>query len=204
MRKIWKRLLICTCLVSFVWGVQLLADRRQLRQELIRFHVVANSDSPQDQAVKLKVRDAVLESIQSDLENVADVQQARIYLQENLVKIQTVANETLKASGFQQQAVVQLCKEAFDTRIYDTFTLPAGVYEALRITIGEGQGHNWWCVAFPALCLPATGEGFEDVAASAGFSQELTQTLVNEEEYEVRFFMLDALGRMENILLTKE
>ena len=204
MRKIWKRLLFCACIPVLVWGFLLLSDRHQLRQEIIRFHVVANSDAPQDQAVKLKVRDAVLESIQKDLQQVADVEAARVYLQENLTKIREIADRTLAASGFRERAVVSLCEEAFDTRIYDTFTLPAGVYEALRITIGEGKGHNWWCVTFPNLCLPATSEDFTDTAAAAGFSENLTQTLTERKEYRVRFFLLDALGRMENILHTSK
>lgn len=181
-----------------VWGGTLLADRQRLNEELIRLHVVANSDSRVDQEVKLQVRDAVIQSLEADLEALADVEQAKAYLTENLPKIQAVANETLEEAGFSGEAVVSLCKEAFDTRYYDTFTLPAGVYEALRITIGEGKGHNWWCVVFPTLCVPATTEGFEDTAAGAGFPDSLTGALTGEEEYEVRFYLLDVLGRMEN------
>ena len=93
-----------------------------------------------------------------------------------------------------------LQKEVFDTRVYDTFTLPAGVYEALRITIGSGEGKNWWCVVFPTLCVPATSEGFEDVAAGAGFPESLTKSL--EGEYEIRFYLLDLLGKLEGYLFT--
>ena len=76
--------------------------------------------------------------------------------------------------------------------------MPAGTYDALRITVGEGQGQNWWCVVFPQLCLPAVSEGFEDTAAGAGFSDSLTGAL--EGEYQVRFFLLDCLGWLENFL----
>lgn len=175
-------------------------DRQQLRQDIIRFHVVAHSDAPQDQAVKLKVRDAVLESIQMDLRNVADVEMAKVYLQANLPKIRDIADKTLEAAGFSERTEVSLCEEAFDTRVYDTFTLPAGIYEALRIIIGEGEGHNWWCVTFPSLCLPATSDSFQDMATGAGFSEDLTQTLADCEQYKIRFFALDTLGRLENIL----
>lgn len=198
MKKAWKRIGICLVAALAVWGGTLLADRQRLNEELIRLHVVANSDSRVDQEVKLQVRDAVIQSLEADLEALADVEQAKAYLTENLPKIQAVANETLEEAGFSGQAVVSLCKEAFDTRYYDTFTLPAGVYEALRITIGEGKGHNWWCVVFPTLCVPATTEGFEDTAAGAGFPDSLTGALTGEEEYEVRFYLLDVLGRMEN------
>ena len=197
------RIVICTAISYMIWGLSLIQDKQQLRDGLIRFHVVANSDTEHDQAVKLQVRDAVLKSLQEDLNAVADVETARAYLQENLPKIRTIANETLEAVGFDGEAIVTLCKEAFDTRYYDTFTLPAGVYESLRIVIGEGNGKNWWCVAFPTLCLPATTDGFEEVAAGAGFSDALSNTLTGQEGYTVRFFLLDALGSVENMFFAE-
>lgn len=199
MKKLMKRVGICLILVTLVWCGTLIADRQRLNEELIRLHVVANSDSEEDQSIKLQVRDAVTKSLQSDLAKVADVEEAKAYLKANLPKIQAVANETLAKAGFDGEAVVTLCKEAFETRYYDTFTLPAGVYEALRITIGEGEGHNWWCVVFPSLCVPATTSGFADTAAGAGFPETLSGALTGEEEYEVRFFCLDALGKLENL-----
>ncbi len=200
MRKLLRRFTFCLLLVVSVWCGSILADRAVLNEELIRLHVVANSDSEQDQNIKLQVRDAVTESLKSDLEKVGDVEAAKAYLQENLPKIQNIANQTLEKAGFDGQAVVTLCKEAFDTRYYDTFSLPAGVYEALRITIGEGAGKNWWCVVFPSLCIPATTDGFSEVAAGAGFSESLNSALTGEETYEVRFYLLDAVGRIQNIL----
>lgn len=189
---------ICLLLTLALWGVTVIRDRRLLNENLIRLHVVANSDSEEDQNIKLRVRDAVNASLREELENVGDVAQARQYLLDNLPKIQSIANTALKQAGYAGEAVVTLCREAFDTRVYDTFTLPSGVYEALRITIGEGKGHNWWCVAFPTLCLPATTEDFADTAAGAGFPNALTGALTGEREYEVRFFLLDALGQLEN------
>ena len=200
MKKLLKRIGICLVLAASVWCGSLLADRQRLNDELIRFHVVANSDSEEDQSIKLQVRDAVLNSLQNDLNKIADVNEARAYLQAKLPQIQTVANSVLEATGCDCEAVVTLCKEAFDTRYYDTFTLPAGIYEALRITIGKGEGHNWWCVAFPSLCLSATSEEFADKAAGAGFPDSLTGALDGEEKYEVRFFLLDALGELEKFL----
>lgn len=155
----------------------------------------------EDQSIKLQVRDAVLNSLQNDLNKIADVNEARAYLQAKLPQIQAVRQQRSgMRRGCDCEAVVTLCKEAFDTRYYDTFTLPAGIYEALRITIGEGEGHNWWCVAFPSLCLSATSEEFADKAAGAGFPDSLTGALDGEEKYEVRFFLLDALGELEKFL----
>lgn len=203
MGKLMKRVFFCLVLAAFVWCGTVLADREQLNEGLIRLHVVANSDSGEDQQIKLQVRDAVVESLRVAMADVADVEQAKAYLQENLPKIQRVANRTLESLGCGETAVVSLCREAFDTRYYDTFSLPAGVYDALRITIGEGAGKNWWCVVFPSFCIPATTEGFADVAAGAGFPDSLNHALAGEEGYEVRFFLLDALGELEKRIWEK-
>lgn len=202
MKKTLKRIIFCAGLASVIWTWGLIADRNTLHNEILRLHVVANSDSQEDQSIKLKVRDAVLESISEDLRNVADMEQAKAYIQENLPKIQQAANDCLAALGCEDTAVATLQEEIFDKRVYDTFSLPSGIYEALRITIGSGEGKNWWCVTFPTLCIPATSEGFEDVAVSAGFSETLTQTL--EGEYEIRFYLLDLLGKLEGILWNRE
>ena len=200
MKKILKRVAFCVCFAALVWLWGLLADRETLNEELLRLHVVADSDSEADQDIKLRVRDAVLASISEDLAKIGDFSQAEAYIRENLPKLEQVANDTLKMLGVSDEAVVTLQKEVFDTRVYDTFTLPAGVYEALRITIGSGEGRNWWCVVFPTLCVPATSEGFEDVAAGAGFPESLTKSL--EGEYEIRFYLLDLLGKLEGYLFT--
>ena len=197
MRKLCKRILLCACISACVWTWDVIRDRETLNQGLIRFHVVANSDSGEDQAIKLQVRDAVVESLSDAMTEIADIDQAKAYIEENLTQIQQTANETLKALGCEETAVATLKEDVFDTRYYDTFALPAGVYRSLRITIGEGEGKNWWCVVFPTLCIPATSEGFEDVAAGAGFPDGLTAALEGEEGYEIRFFLLDLLGKWQ-------
>lgn len=198
MRKYIRRVGICLLLAMLVWTAGVFADKQTLQKELVRLHVVANSDSPEDQALKLRVRDAVVESLREELENLADVEAAKAYLRENLPKIEEAANRALREAGCGDVAVVSLAVQEFATRVYDTFTLPAGIYESLRITIGAGAGRNWWCVVFPSLCIPATSEGFEETASCAGFSDVLTGTL--EGDYEIRFFILDAMGRLENFL----
>ena len=198
MKKLLKRVLLCFLLVCFVYTCALVLDRQKLRSELVRLHVVAASDSEEDQTIKLRVRDAVLESLQEGLRDVTDIEAAKAYIQSQLPRLETVANDVLEASGCGDVATVKLQAEEFAARVYDTFTLPAGVYDALRITIGEGKGQNWWCVAFPNLCIGATTGEFEAVAAGAGFSEDLTGTLTGE--YEVRFYLLDLLGQLENFL----
>lgn len=200
MRKLWKRITICLFLATCFWCGSLLADHQMLQKELIRLHVVANSDDAGDQTVKLRVRDAVTDYLKTALEDIADVNLAKQYIQENLPKIQAIANETLAGLGVEQDAVVTFCREEFGKRVYDTFTLPAGIYDSLRITIGEGEGKNWWCVVFPTLCFSASAVEFDSIAAGAGFSENLTGAITGEDGYEIRFFFLDTLGQLENFL----
>lgn len=200
MKKLIRRVGICLFAAGFLWTAALVRDQKTLEDSLIRLHVVANSDSDRDQQQKLQVRDAILASIQGAMTQVADRDAARDYLEENLPKLQYIANKTLEKLGSPHRAVVSLCREAFDTRYYDTFTLPAGIYESLRITIGEGEGHNWWCVAFPTLCLPAASQEVDAVAADAGLSQPIRGAITGQEPYHLRFFFMDLLGKVQTKL----
>lgn len=191
---VWTTVLTLTL---FCLGV-LLADKQCLRNDLVRLHVVADSDSYEDQQNKLSVRDAVISYLQANMGDIKDVASAKSYLQEQLPVLQEIANDALKAAGSEERAVVYLTKEAFDVREYDTFSLPSGVYESLRVDIGSAEGKNWWCVVFPSLCLPTSTETFQDTAVSSGLENGLVNTLSGEEEYEVRFFFLDCLGKLEN------
>ena len=200
MSKMIKRIWLCAVIAGIIWIAGIISDKQTLCDELIRLHVVAASDSQEDQKLKLQVRDAVVNSLRENMSHVTDVVQAKAYLQQNLPKIEEIANRVLWDAGVHDCATVSLRQEEFDTRYYDTFTLPAGVYESLRITIGDGNGHNWWCVVFPAMCVGATVSEFKETAQCAGLSAPLTETLAGEESYETRFLILDALGRLENFL----
>lgn len=202
MLKLFKTCIFCFLAAFLVWFGTVLADRQMLSENVIRFHVVANSDSEADQAVKLQIRDGIMAYLKPALERIPTAEEAKAWLEEHLQEIKTVADRILSENGFSETATVTVRKEAFTTRKYDTFTMPAGVYDALRITVGEGQGRNWWCVVFPQLCLPAVSEGVEAETAGAGFSNSLTGAL--EGEYEVRFFLLDCLGWLENLLFGKK
>ena len=203
MRKIIRffTFLFVLALVLEFFGIA--EDKQNLRNSLIRLHVVAASDSRQDQEVKLQVRDAVIAYVEGALEHVMTIEEAKAWLQENLPGIQSAANDVLGKLGLSDTAQVTLAPEAFPERNYDTFSLPSGVYQSLRVTIGAGEGKNWWCVVFPNLCLPAAGESTEDVAAGAGFSDELTDTLTQKEGYQLRFYFLDVLGKIENFFFGK-
>ena len=198
MRKIAKIMCTSMIILTALWLLSVVYDRHTLNEDLIRLHVVGASDLAADQNVKLQVRDAVTEYLQPNMEELQNTQQALDYLQLHLSDLEEIANKTLAEAGFSECAKVTLEKEAFPVRHYDTFSLPSGVYQSLRITIGEGEGKNWWCVVFPSLCMSAAGENFSDTAAGAGFSDGLSGTLEGEQPYQVRFFLLDLLGKIQN------
>ncbi len=203
MRKIAKLISTLLLLVAAFYLGTVASDRQALSENLIRLHVVADSDSAEDQAIKYRVRDAITAKLKVVMDNFPDIETAKNYLQEHLSELEKIANDTLRASNNSSRAVVTLAKEAFPTREYDTFALPAGIYESLRVTIGSGEGQNWWCVVFPSLCSSATTDGFEDTAVSAGFSDRVTGTLSGKKEYRVRFFLLDCFGWVENWISQK-
>ena len=204
MKKFLKIVSILLLVSGAFWMGTVFADRQTLADNLIRLHVVADSDAATDQAIKLQVRDAILSELETVMDRMPDLETAKAYLQDNLGALEERANDVLKKAKTSCQAVVTLAKEAFPTRQYETFTLPAGIYESLRVTIGSGQGQNWWCVVFPRLCVSATADQFEDTAVSAGFSDHLAGTLTGKQEYRVRFFLLDCIGWIENWIFEKD
>ena len=199
MKKI-IRLLICTItILVFLELFLLYKEQKSLKENIIRLHVVANSDSDEDQQLKIQLKDAIVEKLQPIVSGFSDKIQAKEYIFENLSYIEQLSKETLRQLGATNEVSVSLQMEEFDTRVYDTFSLPSGLYDALRIEIGNGDGKNWWCVVFPSLCVPATSDDFQTVSTASGFSQTLTNTLQQKNGYEIRFFLLDCLGRLENL-----
>ena len=199
MRKLIKWAGILTVLLLVLGYADLQVDLNKLEEDLIRLHVVAASDSSEDQQNKLLVRDAVMDYLNPILSQFPDKEQAQVYLQDHLSELTNIVNDVLSDLKTGQQATVTLQKEEFNTREYDTFSLPAGVYDAIRVEIGEAEGKNWWCVAFPSLCFPQTKEAFSETAVSAGFDSALTSTLMRQPKYEVRFYILDCVGRVRNL-----
>lgn len=135
----------------------LLREQQALSEKLIRLHVVANSDSEADQAIKLQVRDAVLAVTEPLMEGAEDPYAA---LSDALPEIESAAVNCLAALGVADPVTVTLGQEAYPTRVYESFSLPAGQYTSLRVTIGAGEGHNWWCVVFPSHLLRGDFYGF--------------------------------------------
>lgn len=200
MKRIRTWFLLALGALCLTYGAGLVKDHQALREGLVRLHVVGQSDSQEDQSLKLKVRDAVTERLEGIMSRFSSADEAEAYLRSHLQELKALARQVLTAHGSGASVEVSLQEEAFPTREYDTFRLPAGVYQALRITIGEGEGRNWWCVLFPGLCVPASSEEFQEVAEVGGFSQELGQTLSLEQpQRKIRFWILDWMGRLENL-----
>ncbi len=168
-------------------------------ENVIRFHVLAESDSPEDQALKLKVRDAILEVVSPMLSDCTDFGDACALLERESECIKAAAEETIKSNGYDYTASAELVTEEYPTRIYDGITLPSGVYTSMKITIGEGDGKNWWCVLFPSVCnsfsvVPARDTGETYIAA--GFTPEQYRMIQKESApvYKVRFKVLELLS----------
>ena len=151
---------------------------------LIRFHVIANSDSKEDQNLKLKVKDNIIEYLYPFLENANSLDEARKIIIQNEDNILMITNETIKENGNNYSARVELAKDNFPDKSYGNITLPHGEYEALRIIIGDGNGKNWWCVMFPPLCFidVTKGEINEDKSKDELDSEVLKSKKQNEEE----------------------
>lgn len=199
-RRIFLLALVLTLTVSSVYAARLSQRQAALAEKLVRLHVVAASDSEHDQTVKLRVRDAVLQCVASLTERCTTTEQARTQIAGHLAEISRAANDCLRACGETATACVRLCEEAFDTRDYETFSLPAGRYTALRVEIGAATGHNWWCVVYPMLCLPATSDDFAEAAQAGGFSQDETAWMTEDTpRYRVRFKALEYLQRLLRI-----
>lgn len=168
-------------------GALALRTQRELADRVVRLHVLANSDSEEDQALKLRVRDVVLERATELLKQSADRREAEGLLRGQLLELERIAAEEIRARGYDYSVTAELANTEFPTKEYDGFTLPAGEYLALRIVIGEGGGRNWWCVVFPPLCIAASA----DVPASAlaaGLSEDQVGLITEENQgYVLKF-----------------
>lgn len=130
-----------------------------LRQNVLRLHIIANSDSDADQELKLKIRDEILAKTDGLFTDSENLEAAQSTVKDNLTAFEQIANKVIKDNGFNYLAQASFGISEFSTRYYDDFTLPAGEYQSLIITLGEGKGKNWWCVVYPTVCISAATKG---------------------------------------------
>lgn len=198
--KCWELALMFGLLAAVVAGSWLGQEQRELADSVIRFHVIANSDSQEDQALKLRVRDEVLAQAERFYPEHATLSEARSALEEHLDDLAQAGQAVVNETGYDYQVTAELTNCWFPTKEYEGFALPAGNYNALRIVIGEGKGQNWWCVAFPPLCLGAASETVEE-ATQAGYFTPGQAALVTEQDegYVLKFKSLELLGQLQGL-----
>ena len=189
---LWEAALLLAFGLTLTAGVWASTSESALAGQVLRLHVVANSDSDQDQALKLLVRDAVLAQADRILDGVSDRQSAEQALTPHLDELAQTAAEVLAAEGCRDAVTVTLADQWFPTKEYDGFSLPAGQYRALRVTVGEGQGRNWWCVVFPPLCLGSvTEESVEAVAGEALSDGQVALITGQDGGYVLKFRFIE-------------
>lgn len=195
----WRRVLalFVACLVcTALWAE---ATQVRLASQVIRLHVLANSDSEEDQALKLEVRDRVLETTSALLTGETEPQAAAILLDQHLDDIAQTAAQEISAQGHDDRVEVRLEQTWFPTRQYQGISLPAGNYLALRVLIGAAEGHNWWCVVFPNLCLPAVSE--RALEASTLTPGQISLLQEEETSYVFRFKALELWQSLKHRLM---
>lgn len=172
------------------------AKCEDIEQKVLRLHILANSDSEEDQALKLKVRDAVL-AVSGDIFDGAETaSDAEEKVKSNSLALINAAQEVIKAEGYDYNVSIEITDTVFPTKTYEDVTLPAGTYRAVRIIIGEGEGHNWWCVMFPSLCLPGASsrDGIDAVLTDGE-----TQLVESDPEIDIRFKIAEVLSDFDII-----
>lgn len=172
---------------ALIWGNVSLHRQQALADRVVRLHILANSDSEEDQALKLQVRDRVLDRAAEILTESADRVAAERALRAALPELESLAADEIARQGYDYPVTAELADTAFPTREYDGFALPAGRYLALRLVIGAGEGHNWWCVVFPPLCT-AVSSDLAQTAMAAGLTEDDVQLITESESgYVLKF-----------------
>lgn len=195
--KIWEISLLFALCVTLFTGLYAKAAQNQLSGELVRLHVIANSDSDSDQNAKLKVRDCILNILTPELKDVKSLDEAKAVIDKAIPELNESAAQSLKESGKYYPASAKLCVESYPTRNYSGFSLPAGDYVSLQIVLGAGAGHNWWCVVFPPLCMATV----EDKDAFSGLPKDSEKLITSDGNgYKLKFRIIELYGEIKQAL----
>lgn len=172
----------------------------EIRSDVLRLHVIANSDTSVDQNLKLRLRDYILQEGKDIFNGSVNVENAVEKIEPALPELEKSAKAFVTQAGFDYDVKISLSNEYFTTRTYETVTLPAGKYLALRVVIGSGEGHNWWCVMFPPMCVPAADkkDEIENV-----FSEKEIKLVESKPKYEPRFKVVEIYEQLKEIISEK-
>ena len=197
--KRWELALLLGVGFAALAGLWLNGQQQALADSVIRLHVIANSDGDEDQALKLKVRDRILEVAKALYEPGEGLEEAYKNLSSNLTLLAAEGKAVVEENGYDYEVSASLENTWFPTKRYEDFALPAGNYPALRIVIGEGEGRNWWCVVFPPLCLGSVSETVEETAMAGGFSSDQVSLITGENEgYVVKFKAMELWDQVKS------
>lgn len=172
----------------------------EIRSDVLRLHIIANSDTSVDQNLKLRLRDYILQEGKDIFNGSVNVENAVEKIEPVLPELEKSAKAFVNQAGFDYDVKISLSNEYFTTRTYETVTLPAGKYLALRVVIGSGEGHNWWCVMFPPMCVPAADkkDEIENV-----FSEKEIKLVESKPKYEPRFKVVEIYEQLKEIISEK-
>ncbi len=187
-----KALFIFVAVIAFLVINNFIPSKEEceIYDSTVRLHVIANSDSEEDQKLKLRVRDAIVE--QMSTYNAKTKEEALEYINNDKDNLKKIAEECIKNEGFNNSVSIEIGEESYPTREYEDFALPAGKYTSLRVIIGEGEGQNWWCVLYPPLCTSYAIKPENDEYIDVGFTKEQFNLITgNEKEYKIKFKLLE-------------
>lgn len=177
--------------VTLLWGIWASSQQTELAGKMIRLHVIANSDTPEDQQLKLSVRDEILARATEILAQADDMADAQLELAAALPQLEQEARDVMMSKGYHYAVSARLEETEFPRKLYEGFALPGGKYLALRVIIGEGAGENWWCVVFPPLCTTAATD-WEQTAICTGLDEEDLSLITQENPgYVLKFRSLE-------------
>ena len=201
-----KKLLICTFVIlalALIVGMFPVHGESEIYDTVVRLHVLANSDTVEDQALKLKVRDEVIKTVSPAVEGCKSQSEAALAIERIMPEIKEAAVRTIEDNGYNYSVEVLLGEEYYPTKTYESCAFPEGKYLSLRVLIGEGEGENWWCCLFPPLCLSAAtdqGKSNEDAFISVGLNADQYKIVTETEnpKYKVRFKILETISSWFN------
>lgn len=203
MKKIRKKGLILLLLLLALVPMRVYYENRKMQEEIaekiLRFHVIANSDSQEDQELKLKVRDAVGLYMKDEMKYVNSREEAEQTANANLENIEKIAKEVIEKEGKSYTVNASVGQVDFPVKTYGNYSFPAGTYEALEVVIGEGGGRNWWCVMYPNMCFQGSMYEVIDKEAKTSLREVLTEeeydSIIENDDYKVQFKYLSFLNR---------
>ena len=199
--KTTKKILIILLTLALLIGLLAVLpvhSESNVYESVLRLHVIANSDSDEDQALKLLVRDAVLLEAQDILKDTSSREDAERIIAQSTGRLRLAAEKTVRENGYSYPVAIALGKENYPTKSYESCAFPAGEYTSLQILIGDASGQNWWCVLFPPLCL--SGATDKDAFASVGITDGQYQIITDTKnpKYKIRFKILESFGEIVN------